>query len=231
MKSEYPCDEIQNISQKNRSFAIMPKKTGSRSFNKILDLFDFDTYFICGGETTFFKNGTMHNHINTLMKNHLEYEMLISCRNPYAIYASLFRLYSVKDRRILSTFKLKNEFEEYLRELIFVDQDEWLNTKKEKVQDLVNRPANYRIRLENLWDSLMSVPFIANSEHSYNGNLEKLLNNKTGNYKEMDYFKHIPDFFPERFQDYYNQDLADMVYENFTSLFVLMDYPKDSWMS
>lgn len=231
MKSEFPCDEIQNISQKNNSFAIMPKKTGSRSFNKILDLFDFDTYFICDGEITFFKNGTMHNHVNSLMKNHLEYKMLISCRNPYAIYASLFRLHSVKDRRILSTFNLKREFDEYLKELIFVDQDEWLITKENTVKDLINRPVNYRIRLENLWETLMSVPFIANSEHVNNGNLEKLLSNKTGNYKEMDHFKHIPNFFPERFQDYYNQDLADIVYENFTPLFKLMDYSKDSWMS
>ena len=85
------------------------------------------------------------------------------------------------------------------------------------------------MKLENLEESYLQVPFISKSEFAKNGSLVKELNNKIGDHKELKLVKPWVPHLPKDFRDFFTQKTADLIYDNFTELFLFMDYDKDSW--
>ncbi len=220
-----------NFSTKHNCFVLTPPKTGSRNLTRILKHLDFHTYGVDGERFVYLNNQPIHNHTVSFMENHLDHEVMISCRNPYAIYCSMFRLKIVVDGKIKSTFNLQKEYHEYLLEYLHYDMgDPWKdNSGNQFIGKLLSRKIDHRIKLENFSESVLNVPFIKNLPSEKIQLIRDLSLEKFGDYSEMKAFNFAKKYFPSDFRLYYNQEIADLVYENFKGKFTIMDYDKDSW--
>lgn len=220
-----------NMSEVNKCFTITYPHTGSRLMMNILNNFNFNTYELKNDKLIYKKSGSQHNHNFDFFKGHENYKLMISCRNPYDIFVSKFRFWLGGVGVMKSTFDLKSEFLEFIEEFIFeIEERIWFKPSHLlKSKKILMRPIDYRIRLENLEESYLNVPFISESEFAKNGSLLKELNNKIGDHREQKLVKPWVPHLPEDFRDYFTQEIADLIYDNFTELFVFMDYDKDSW--
>jgi hypothetical protein len=197
-----------------------------------LKLYDFDTYGLNEGRFVYLHPGPTHNHTTRLIENHLDYEIIIGCRNPYSICVSMFRLKQLAGGKIISTFNIKDQFYEYILESVFMKfQNPWLKGEEsENIKSLMNRVINHRVKLETFEDSLLKIPFISNSGPEKIAEVSKLSDEKLGDFFSLEKMKFSKEFFPKDFRLYYNQRNADLVYENYESMFLIMDYQKDSWI-
>jgi hypothetical protein len=220
-----------NFSTKHNCFVLTPPKTGSRNLTRILKHLDFHTYGVDGERFVYLDSQPTHNHTVSFMENHLDHEVMISCRNPYAIYCSMFRLKTVVDRKIRSTFNLQKEYHEYLLQYLHYDMsDPWRdNSGNHFIEKLLSRKIDHRIKLENFSESVLNVPFIKNLPSEQIQLIRDLSLEKFGDYSEMKVFNFAKKYFPSDFRLYYNQEIADLVYENFKGKFAIMGYDKDSW--
>ncbi len=220
-----------NFSTKHNCFVLTPPKTGSRNLTRILKHLDFHTYGVDGERFVYLDSQPTHNHTVSFMENHLDHEVMISCRNPYAIYCSMFRLKIVVDGKIRSTFNLQKEYHEYLLEYLHYDMgDPWRdNSGNHFIEKLLSRKIDHRIKLENFSESVLNVPFIKNLPSEQIQLIRDLSLEKFGDYSEMKVFNFAKKYFPSDFRLYYNQEIADLVYENFKGKFAIMGYDKDSW--
>lgn len=231
-----------NLSEKHKCFTITYPHTGSRSLMTVLDHFDFDTYELKNNRLIYKKQGSQHNHTFDLFEGHENYTMMITCRNPYEIFVSKFRFHLGGLRTMKSTFDLKTEFQNFIEEFLFEVEDRfWFKPSNMiKTEELLRRPIDYRIKLENLVDSYSKVPFINESEFSSKGKyihnfetqyptLSSLIDTKIGDHKELKLVKPWVSHLPEDFRDYYNEEVANLIYNNFKEMFSFMDYSEDSW--
>jgi len=220
-----------NFSEKHKCFSITQPRTASRNLTRILKLYDFDTYLLNKGELIFVHPNPTHNHTTELMNNHLDYDIILSCRNPYSYFSNGFRIQQLKKDLLISTYDLKDEYYEYMSEIIFKTSTYlWQKGyESEGIPSLLNRTIKYRIKVENFEESLMKVPFISNSDPEKISEVSKFCNEKLGKTMPSDNIL-WREFFPEDFRLYYNQRNADLIYENYESMFKVMDYHKDSWM-
>lgn len=231
-----------NLSEKHKCFTITFPHTGSRSFIRVLDYFDFDTYELKNNKLVYKKQGSQHNHTFDLFQGHENYKMMISSRNPYELFVSKFRFYLGGTGVMKSTFDLKNEFLNFLEEfLVEIDSSVWFKKSElMKIEELLKRPIDYRIRLEDLNESYSKIPFINNDEFNQNGttihnfksqfsSLDSLIDTKIGDHKELRLIKPWVSHLPSDFKEFYNEKIANLIYENFSILFLFMDYDKDSW--
>jgi hypothetical protein len=220
-----------NKSEVNKCFTITYPHTGSRLMMKVLDNFNFDSYELKNNKLIYKKSGSQHNHTFDLFEGHENYKLMISCRNPYDIFVSKFRFWLGGVKVMKSTFNLNSEFLEFIEEFIFeIEERTWFKPSHLlKSEKILTRPIDYRIKLENLEESYSKVPFIADSEFAKNGFLLKELNNKIGDHKQLKLVKPWVSHLPKDFRDFYTQETADLVYNNFKELFLFMDYHQDSW--
>lgn len=231
MTNNLEANRLLNYSPKHNCFVITPPKTGSRNLTRILKLFNFYSYIIEDGRLIYVNDSVSHNHTLKLMKNHQDHKIIISCRNPYAIYASLFRLKKIMDKKIRSTFDLKKEFHEFVLEYLFYDtSDPWLErSNNPEIKKLLERKIDYRIKLENFKQSIFQIPFVSESPEHIIDQVSTFANEKFGDHSEIKLFDFAKQFFPDDFRLYYNEDSAQLVYENFKSKFIVMDYEQNSW--
>lgn len=223
-----------NLSEKNKCFTITYPHTGSRSLMTVLDQFDFDTYELKNNKLIYRKQGSQHNHTFDLFEGHENYKMMISCRNPYDIFVSKFRFYLGGLRTMKSTFDLKTEYLNFIEEFLFeIEERFWFRPSHMiKTEELLKRPIDYRIKLENLAESYSKVPFISESELNKKAesvSLPSLINTKIGDHKELKLVKPWVAHLPEDFREYYSEKVANLIYDNFSEMFLFMDYHKDSW--
>jgi hypothetical protein len=82
------------------------------------------------------------------------------------------------------------------------------------------RVPDYFIRQENLYEDYIKIPFVRDSKLNTCGILEELCGRKMneGSPKLKTY------------KEYYNQELADIIYLNYKEYFDHLSYDKDSWM-
>lgn len=232
MSNDSQVSQFLNFSKKNNCFAVLSARTGSRNLIRILELFDFETYSIEEDNLHFVQQKTTLSHSVDLIKNHQDYKMILSCRNPYETYTSWFRLKKINDGKIKSNFDLKKEFLEFLVEyLILQNEDPWKeNPNNTFLQKLLGRHVDYRIKLETFEKSLLEVPFIANSTRYKLEKMHEYVQENLGDSKNPNILKHFKEYLPSDFRDYYNSESANIIYENFKSKFLIMDYDKDSWI-
>lgn len=222
-----------NFSEKNNCFVLTPPKTGSRNITRILKFLDFNTYGWDDNKFIFINLGPRHNHTLKLMEDHLNHQVIITCRNPYAILASMFRLSMLPKKTIRSTFNIKDEFIEFLKEYLFYNEsDPWLiPSLKNSIDQLKKRKIDHRIKLESFSENIMQIPFIKNYSQETIDQIEMLSKEKHGDYRDIQNHSNIENYFPSDFKLYYKQESAEIVYTTFKDKFIIMDYHKDSWMS
>jgi hypothetical protein len=197
---------------KHRMFIWTPPKTGSTSAMDILKNLGFNSYFNNSGYFIPHKNDPQHNHFCKLCNSHGNYSFITTLRNPYTIMSSYF-LQTSKDFDSANT---KN-FEDYLN-FYFYD-DKHLEVKYFSCYNYSKRLPDYIIRLENMFDDYVKLPFVLGTDYYKSGQLKKDCTVK----KNPSQF---PDF---DWKSLYNQPLADIVYYNFAHVFELGGYDKDSW--
>jgi len=189
-----------NISEKNKAIVWTPRSTASRLAWKIFDNFEFFSYDVRNGNTLH-QQRFEHNHFIGLPKNHREYKLIMTCRNPYTQATAGHDGNAAQEnfeRSLESEYQESNHFN--------------------FVSHLKHRKPDYFIRVENLLEDYLKIPFIRESDFYKSGELEKLINKNP--FKGKVYMN----------RPVLNKRLADLIYYNNTYYFDLLGYDKNSWI-
>jgi hypothetical protein len=194
-----------NISEKYKTFLWLWSKTGTMHMLDVLRDFGFNSYKFHNGTKNFFRSGIIDNHNCDLFPNHLEYKMMVSARNPYTRF---FSWYKYQNRGL---FNLSLEgYQTFLEKTIFEESLDCLNFHERK--------PDYFVRIENLYDDYLKIPFIIQSELFKSGELKKKCE------KKINVAHHATDW-----RNYYNQSIADLIFYNSQEYFRIFNYDKNSW--
>ena len=245
---------IFNISEKHKAFTITPQSTGSRTFCKILNNFEFHTYELCNNNLNFKKDEITHNHTFSLFPNHEDYKLIMTGRNPYNRLVSNFKRSLQSEKKISKNFNLKINFTDFIYDQFHSDGIKKLSqlTMNEISQltgkdvhyssfnrfflgsfdlsimpnGIFDRKIDYKVRLDSLEEDYKSIDFIKNSDYYKNGLLDLILSEKIGliNPVVIDNYN-----LPLDWQEYYTQETADIVYNNGFNYFETFEIERDSW--
>jgi hypothetical protein len=241
-----------NISEKHKTFTITPPSTGSRTFCKILNNFEFHTYELSNNNLNFKKNEVTHNHTFSLFPNHEDYKLIMTGRNPYNRMVGKFRRSLQYEKQVNKNFNLKIEFTDFIYDQFYSDEIKKRNqltmnelsqlTKNDILMDIdlilyfsitpngvFDRKIDHKIRLDSLEEDYRSIDFIRNSDYYKNGLLDLVLSEKIGLNSLMN--PHVISEYnlPLHWQEYYTQETADIVYNSGFNYFETFEIEKDSW--
>lgn len=193
-----------HFSEKYKCYWFTPQRTGTRSTKELLRVLGFQT---------------MDHHF-TFDANKKDYFFVSNVRNPYSRLVSLFYLYS----HHLNNFH--KQFDTWVHDSInhlpFAEKYQFYY--HENFQYL-GKPFDKFVRQENLENDLKSISFIDLSIPDINREFEiNIVNNR---YKTE--FEGQMNEKRKNWKEFYNQELADLVYEKFLEQFQLFGYHKDSW--
>lgn len=146
----------------------------------------------------------------------LHYKTICSVRNPYARTVSNYNLYVIhyKDKSL--------SFEEFIDASI-VHQN--INYQSFYHEGFKNKQPDYLIRCESIAEDILKIPGIIENYDKLKDEIDRLLKvnayigERTVDDNSNDYWK-----------NFYNQTLADIVYENLKEQFDMFGYEKNSWL-
>ena len=245
-----------NISEKHKAFTITPPGTGSRTFCKILNNFEFHTYELCNNNLNLKKNKVTHNHCFSLFPNHEDYKLIMTGRNPYDRMVSNFIKTLRSEKQVNKNFNLKIDFTDFIYDRFYPDgikkrsQLMGMNeisqlTKKDihyssfnrffigsfdltmTPNGVFDRKIDYKVRLDSLEEDYRSIDFIKNSDYYKNGLLDLVLSEKIGFNRRISPISGYN--LPSHWQEYYTQETADIVYNSGFNYFETFEFEKDSW--
>jgi hypothetical protein len=199
-----------NISEQYKYFTWTPERTGSTHFTNIITKLGFQSADIIDNKIVSYRE-VRHNHFCSLFENHWDYKFIITMRNPYAMMMSRVGATTINDE-VDSQSVIELRIENLLQNNI---------TAPICCQCFQQRKPDYFIRLENLYEDWIKIPFVRTHELNLSGELKKLTevrkNEQVGT-EDTNYWK-----------KYYNKRIADLVYYNFPYNFELFGYDKNSW--
>ena len=196
-----------NISEVHKCFLWLPPKTSTTHATHVLNHFDFYNLECDYTKQIIYqkRDYVSHNHVQELFLGHERYDLISTTRNPYSRVVSMFEYFRPKDRE----GKKFETFQEYVYEY-----------KKMPIKPYFDkRVPDYFIRQENLYEDYIKIPFIRDSKLNTCGILEELCSRKMN--------EGPPKF--KTYKEYYNQELADIIYLNYKEYFDHINYDKDSW--
>lgn len=134
-----------NISEKYKCEWVAPERTGSRKVAEILTFYGFKN-----NENPIYScNNHFHRH-NGPNEKYGDYLLICNARNPYSRTYSIFKnLYPVQQDKSKESFKkfLFQELESsYVKNMV--------------INPIFSRKPNHIIRLENIFEDLIKLPFI-----------------------------------------------------------------------
>lgn len=182
-----------------------PQRTATRTTHSLLNVLGFKS---------------LGTHAFSLPKEREDYMLISNIRNPYSRMVSLFFLYSLHK----NNFKL--DFEKWC-EFVIQDEnfDKGYQLHYDKKLGSVNKNFDKFIRVEFLSDDLKSLNFIDLSQPKINEVWNKVILENTYNHE----FKHIETDSKKSWYDFYNQNIADLVFMNLEKQFELFGYDRNSW--
>lgn len=194
-----------NISEENKFFLWLPPKTGSKHAEVIFNLFSFQ-YFSCSYDRTQIFDSSefiQHGHAMNVFYGHENYQLVCTARNPFnrLISAYIFTSKNIE----LSVVGFREFFKK-----------NWKNDKFEFwLRGCINLPRqpDYYIRVENMLEDYLKIPFVYNSEVNKIGLLEKLCSKKRNESKRSLIL-----------EECYTQDMLDIIYEKFRDHFDKLNY-------
>jgi len=220
---------IFNINPTEKYILFTPPRTGSRRSLYISELLGFDTFMSTNGTLSFYKNGPSHNHTHNLFQGHEEFKTILTCRNPYSIMVSEFKLSLGPSTSIRKDFDIHTSFLDFIYEFYDSNASPWYSPKSFKFrEDLSRRQIDYRIKIENMFESYSEIPIVKESKMYQDGTLENLVTEIIGHHSEYKNMKYLTNL-PEDFKEYYTTEIAEFIKSNFHELFEFMDYNIDSW--
>jgi hypothetical protein len=165
--------ESYTISEKHKSFVWLPPKCATNFISWVLAYFEFSSIQI-DTETnkihTIRLNQYGHfGHSTFLPPNHEELSFICAVRNPYHRVLSMFQ--SQFDGQLTV-----ENFEKFINErLTFNSRGPIFNKFSEILQ---GRRPNYLIRTENLYEDILKIPFIRDSDLNSSGILKNFCDKK-----------------------------------------------------
>jgi len=193
-----------NFSEKYNCYWFTPKRTGTRSVKELLLVLEFQI-----ADHTFYFNKKNQDSI-----------LISNVRNPYSRLVSLFHLYL----HHISNFNMK--FDEWiyktLKNPLFCDSYQFYYHKDILKLD---RPFNKFVRLENFEDDIKTIDFIDFTNPVVSEQFE--FNIKNNRYKTE--FENQMNEKRKNWKEFYNEELANFVHDNFIEQFELFEYHKNSW--
>jgi hypothetical protein len=195
-----------NISHKHKYFTWTPGRTGSHTFTNIITQLGFESSEINLETNQIVSHNPKpkHNHTFILFEGHEQYKFIVSVRNPYSMVISQVCAAIVEDPNVIR-MRTENMMQ---------------NPYKDCSVTFHDRIPDYAIRIENLYEDWVKIPFVKNHELNLSGELKKLTETKLNSHpnSEGDYWK-----------KYYDQSLADLVFYNHPNTFELFGYDRNSW--
>ena len=202
--------ETYTTSEKYSSFIWLPPKCGSHTISWVLAYFDF-TSIIINTETNSIHRklnpSTHFGHSTMLPPNHEELSFICATRNPYhrvlSMYSNSLNWSSATDFSV-------EDFEKFINERV-ITSPSWFNYStilKEKRPD-------YLIRTENLYEDLIQIPFIRDSDL----NTSNILKNFCGKKSNRSYNQLNPD-------EYLTPRIKQIIYNLSSDHFDLFGYER-----
>ena len=199
-----------DISLINKSFIWLPPRTGTTLALEVFRNFFFKSYMIEDDIVDFDNPKQLHSHTPCLFKGHENFSFIITMRNPYSRCVSEF-LIGKKRKEEFDLNEQKNLYEDFL---IRKYEKAYLNPLYRKFE----RFPDYVIKIENIYDDYLKIPFIKESQFSKSGQLKKLVDKRINkNHIDIDW------------KLFYTKKTADMVYYNNLNFFEMFKYDKNSW--
>ena len=163
---------------------------------------------------------SLNTHSFRLPSERFDYQLISNIRNPYSRMVSLFFLYSLHKLNYGLNFELWCEYA--LNDQQFANDYQLRYDLKIKS---VSRNFDKFIRVETYAEDIKSLNFIDLSKPEV---YEVYQNNilKNGYTHE---FKKIQTEERQRWQDFYNQKIADLVFSKLEDQFNFFDYNRNSW--
>lgn len=134
-----------NISEKYKIQWIAPERTGSRKLSEILSYYGFTN----NGDKVFNFGKFNYSHYYDPTK-YMDYKILCSVRNPYSRVLSLFKNFYKTD-----TEKNKDSFKSFL-----INGLSSGGMRQMVLNPVLDRNPDYIVRLENMEEDLLKLPFI-----------------------------------------------------------------------
>ena len=195
-----------------KSILWSPMKTGSKHAEFIFGHFDFVTSSF-NSETDEYVQDVLSNHISHhhnfhLLRQHKDYDVICTTRNPYERLISGFFYFSKIEKYELTSDSFKR---------FFIKQ---INNPTMFHDAYVGYPKipKYFLKTESLYDDYIKIPFVRDSKLNQCGLLYDLCNKKINNSVHSISTK-----------DFFTMDMIDYFYDNFKNLFDIDGYEKDSY--
>jgi hypothetical protein len=211
-----------NVSHKLKLIWWAPPRNATRALSEVLCHYEFYNYEI---DNLADIRNTYYSHNCKIPAGLEHYDTLLQVRNPYSRIVSCWHL----DCFTTTTgddLTITESFDNYV---------------KNKSKSFINHYENcvdikypkYLIRYEFIKEDISNLPFIdlknfnisvAFDRHIVNnGYMAEGPNNYKGNLKRSNNANYAD------WQSYYNEELADLVYNEYTKQFKLFNYNKNSW--
>jgi hypothetical protein len=152
--------ETYTISERHKTFVWLPPKCATHLISWILSYFEFSSVYMDTETNQIHKtmlNRTTHFGHNTMFPpNHEELLFICAIRNPYDRILSLYQSHA-EDPSVLNFEKFVNERIIKINHIPSVSLFGFSSLLKDRM-------PNYLIRTENLYDDIIKIPFIKNSD-------------------------------------------------------------------
>lgn len=213
-----------NIRQDGKFILYTPPHTASRRVTSIFENLNFSTFRLDNDSLVLHLNSVTHSHYLKKIPNYNDYKTIMTVRNPYMIIMAKYKFTLLEKKKILSTFNIKNSFKRYLD---FSGYDVY----GDMFCDLAGEKMDFRIRQENILDDILKLPFVRGLSDQEKIKIEKASNEKIGESKTLINYKLISPLYNGIVSSLYDQEYADLVYDNNKIVFEIMGYERDSWMN
>lgn len=202
----YPNRHRLNISEEHKSFFWTPAKTASQHATLIFSCFSFGLIDCSYDRKEIYdvSEFPVHSHSLNLFEGHEDYKLICTARNPiHRIFSSFVYSNRFKERLY------KEDFIVFFNQIIEKNDFLWLATIRTHL-----REPDYFIRVENMYEDYMKIPFINQSKIAQSGTLYELCNRK----------KNVTKKFDIRIEDFYTPDMLNYLYLEFQDYFDKLGY-------
>jgi hypothetical protein len=197
---------------------------GSRAITHVLveggcdDLINYNNNFLVWNTGPF-------THAQGIPEEFNKFPIVCATRNPYSRAVSAF-LDETNDNPNDEVYGYS--FEKWIKNVYFKEgrypsyfPDFYMSQWKS-----IGREPNYVIHMENMYEDFQNVPLFMSLPNVKNSiDIYLRYNQFKGENPKDEYIGNI-----QHYQKYYNQELADLVYNNLKEYFDYFGYDKDSWV-